>query len=428
MKCLRALSKARNIVPSSFSSRDVTREGIIPVDGGGFAVSIHSYLGSIVFFLCITPWQDIWKGRLHGTQVCLKVLRIFERGDTRVKAIQYFCQEALVWRQLRHPNVLPFLGVSETLFAPSYCLISPWMANGNIISYLEVHPDHNRLTSLIQIAKGMRYLHSLDPPIVHADIRGANILVMDDLCCCLADFGLSLFAESQTLDNSSSRGSIRWLAPEYMDPNLLVEPYNTARDIYAYGCTAIEIFTGKPPFSDIKHEPCVVHEVTKGKRPPRPPLNVFPDDELWSLVTACLVTLSLSSQRPTAELILTILTKATLRKDYRQGEVSSPLDSNLILIETPEGGDDIDNSPSLAQCEESPEASVTQGEATPTRRSLSTQTTPSSGKRRQSSSPKEPLASPSTRSANPTLHTKSENSHPGPSLASENFCSPCEAR
>ncbi len=165
-----------------------------------------------------------------------------------------------------------------------------------------------------------------------------------------------------------------------------------------------------------------MHEVTKGKRPPRPPLNIFPDDELWSLVTACLITLS--SQRPTAELILTILTKATLRKDYRQGEVSSPLDSDLILIKPPEESDDIDKSPSLAQCEESPEASVTQGEATPTRRSLSTQTTPSSGKRRRSSSTEEPLASPSTRFANPTLHTKSENNHPGPSLASEGISVP----
>ena len=64
--------------------------------------------------------------------------------------LQDFCQETLVWRQLRHPNILPFLGVSEELFAPSYCLISPWMINGNIMSYLEAHPDHDRLKSVGQ--------------------------------------------------------------------------------------------------------------------------------------------------------------------------------------------------------------------------------------------------------------------------------------
>ncbi|KAK0439163.1 hypothetical protein EV421DRAFT_872811 [Armillaria borealis] len=130
MKCLRALCKARNAVPSSLFLRDVTREEGFPIAGGGFA--------------------DIWKGRRHDTQVCLKVLRIFGTEEQRAKVLRYFCQEALVWRQLRHPNVLPFLGVSKELFAPTYCLISPWMVNGNIISYLEVHPDHDRLTSVGQ--------------------------------------------------------------------------------------------------------------------------------------------------------------------------------------------------------------------------------------------------------------------------------------
>ncbi|PBK74598.1 kinase-like protein [Armillaria solidipes] len=288
IKCLRALSKARNIVPSSFSSRDVTREGVNPIGGGGFA--------------------DIWKGNLHETQVCLKVLRVFIPGGAREKLLRDFCQEALVWRQLHHPNVLPFLGVSEDLFAPSYCLISPWMVNGNIISYLETHPDHDRLTSLVQIAEGMKYLHNHDPPIVHADIRGANVLVMDDLSCCLADFGLSLFAESQVLDSSSRmrKGSIRWLAPEYFDSALFDQSYMTARDIYAYGCTVVEIFSGKPPFSNIKNEAGVMHEVlTKQNHPPRPPLDIFPNDVLWSLVTACLATAS--SQRPDATQISSFL-------------------------------------------------------------------------------------------------------------------------
>ncbi|KAK0213802.1 kinase-like domain-containing protein, partial [Armillaria fumosa] len=184
-----------------------------------------------------------------------------------------FCQEALVWRQLRHPNVLPFLGVNEDLFAPRYCLVSPWMGNGNIMSYLQAHPDHDRLTSLIQIAEGMKYLHNHSPPIVHADIRGANILVMDDLRCCLADFGLSLFAESQALESSSrmKKGSIRWLAPEYIHPDIVIDrAYVTARDVYAYGCTFVEIFTGEPPFGYIKNEAAIMLAVIAGRRPLRP--------------------------------------------------------------------------------------------------------------------------------------------------------------
>ncbi len=66
---------------------------------------------------------------------------------------------------------------------------------------------------------------------------------MDDLSCCLADFGLSLFAESRTLTSSpwTGNGCIRWLAPEYMDSKLFNQSYLTARDVYAYGCTVIEV-------------------------------------------------------------------------------------------------------------------------------------------------------------------------------------------
>ncbi|KAK0188261.1 kinase-like domain-containing protein [Armillaria mellea] len=288
LKCLLALSKARNIVPSSFSSRNVVKEGTNPICGGGFA--------------------DIWKGRLQDAQVCLKVLRLFIPEKAREKLLRDFCQETLVWRQLRHPNILPFLGVSEELFAPSYCLISLWMINGNIMSYLEAHPDQDRLKSLVQVVEGMKYLHNHDPPIVHADIRGANILVMDDLSCCLADFGLSLFVESRALNSSSWRdsGCIRWLAPEYMDSTLFNQTYFTARDVYAYGCTVVEIFTGEPPFSNIKNDAGVIYEVlTKQSLPPRPASNIFLDDGLWELVIACLSTMS--SRRPNAEQISEIL-------------------------------------------------------------------------------------------------------------------------
>ncbi|KAK0449329.1 kinase-like domain-containing protein [Armillaria borealis] len=345
MKCLRTLSKARNIVPSSFYSQDVTREGTNPVGGGGFA--------------------DIWKGRLLDIQVCLKVLRLFTTGKDREKLLREF--------------------FSKDLFAPSYCLISPWMINGNIMSYLEAHPDHDRLISLVQVAEGMKYLHNHDPPIVHADIRGANILVMDDLRCCLADFGLSLFAGSQTLDISSFKGTIRWLAPEYMDLRLFSKSYITARDIYAYGCTVVEVFTGKPPFSDIKYDAGVIHEVTMGKRPPRPPSNVFPDNKLWLLVMACLTTLP--SRRPNARQILAILAKATFGNGSLQGDVSSTSNSDLILIKPSEESNAIDNTPSLASRKGSPTASFasdTGEEYTHTRRSLSSQTVPFSGKRRRS--------------------------------------------
>ena len=56
---------------------------------------------------------------------------------------QRFYREIVAWKYVSHPNVLPFLGVSETLF--SFCIISPWLRNGNIVEYIQKHREANRL-------------------------------------------------------------------------------------------------------------------------------------------------------------------------------------------------------------------------------------------------------------------------------------------
>ncbi|KAJ7583591.1 kinase-like domain-containing protein, partial [Mycena floridula] len=216
-------------------------------------------------------------------------------------------REALLWRQLDHPNVLPFLGVSLEVFAPSFCLVSPWMSNGNLREYVQLHPDFNRLNAIRDIASGMQYLHEHIPPIVHADIRGHNVLVTDDLRCCLADFGLSSITEGVTLTNNSStnRGSLRWLAPEIILPSADVKQLNrSTRDIYAFGCTILEVYTGQHPFSQyIQVDAPVILDVIAGRRPRRP-LDVF-SDWIWDLVEQCWH--QDPERRPTARAIVEFL-------------------------------------------------------------------------------------------------------------------------
>lgn len=96
--------------------------------------------------------------------VCLKVLRLYHGQEdydkklkvgflisTRVQIVQAlsqdFSREVLIWSRLSHPNVLQFLGANKGLF-PSFCLISPWMKNGNLRDYIKHHPEHDRLISV----------------------------------------------------------------------------------------------------------------------------------------------------------------------------------------------------------------------------------------------------------------------------------------
>ncbi|KDQ51781.1 hypothetical protein JAAARDRAFT_703975, partial [Jaapia argillacea MUCL 33604] len=203
---------------------------------------------------------------------------------------QAFYKEAIIWRQLHHPNVLPFLGVDLETFPEWPCLVMPWMQNGNLFDYVlnTIDPTCHELMELAcGVLKGLSYLHSNH--VVHGDLRAANVLINDMGQPVLADFGLAFFLEeAQDASQSTYQGTLRWLAPEVLNPNsphrkLRRQP---SRDVYAFGSLCLEIFTGLPPYSDIKSDAAVLCFILEYKRPPRPrlyqPWGGVPNLYLWS--------------------------------------------------------------------------------------------------------------------------------------------------
>ncbi|KAJ3798406.1 kinase-like domain-containing protein [Lentinula aff. detonsa] len=257
LKSMRHLNREHGVLPPSMYLEGLVCESKTAVAGGGFA--------------------DIWIGRWEDKRVCVKVLRFFQCGSDREKLLKDLSKEVLLWRQLKHPNILPFLGINTELFSPSYCIISPWMSNGDIMSYarqLSLGID-TKLRYTMQIVEAIAYLHGLDPPVVHGDIKGANILISDDHSCCLADFGLSILdtPSINPTQTTTVQGSLRWLAPEFINPTSSSPPRQgtlTSRDIYAFGCTVCELLTGKPPFSHHTLDISVAIDVLNGVRPVLP--------------------------------------------------------------------------------------------------------------------------------------------------------------
>ncbi|KAL0563038.1 hypothetical protein V5O48_019040 [Marasmius crinis-equi] len=233
-KSLQALVDKHDVLPSSLFIKDIVQETDRPLYGGGFS--------------------DVYRGVWGRQKVCLKVLRVHLEGEklARERVRREFHKEALLWTRLSHPNLLPCLGVNATLFPEQFCMVSPWMPEGDVITFLKSHPQTDRLLVILEIAAGISYLHSLEPEIVHGDIKGANVLVDGHGRCYLADFGLSI-AVGTTLINKTitgkMQGSVRWMAPElfdYSDTTSSLSPEETkgfrlARDIYAYACTVYEV-------------------------------------------------------------------------------------------------------------------------------------------------------------------------------------------
>ncbi|KAL0069385.1 hypothetical protein AAF712_003408 [Marasmius tenuissimus] len=324
--CLEALVNKHHALPASLLINDVTKEGTQPCNGGGFSVRVDLSL------LKASPdghTKDIWKGS-YGTQaVCLKVLRLHAQGgqQDKDKLVKAFHREALLWTRLSHSNLLPLIGVNTTVFPHGFCLVSPWMMNGDVISFLEKNPDHDRLAAIMEISAGITYLH--DSAIVHGDIKGANVLVDERGQCRLADFGLAFtVSESTTLVQSCTsdvKGSIRWMAPELFrfsdgsrqDMEDGHERTNKfGRDIYAFACTILEIITGKPPFADLMpSDVMVILEVgTRNSRPPRPlPEIYWCPDNVWALVQQCWA--ERSQDRPKASEVYGFLLKLIPNRD-----------------------------------------------------------------------------------------------------------------
>ncbi|KIK63207.1 hypothetical protein GYMLUDRAFT_485395 [Collybiopsis luxurians FD-317 M1] len=79
---------------------------------------------------------------------------------------------------------------------------------------------------------------------------------------------------------------MRWLAPEYIFSSTTPVMNHTSRDIYAFGCTIVEILTQKLPFYDHKTDALVMFNLMNGGRPTRPQ-GVWCPDVAWNLITRC---------------------------------------------------------------------------------------------------------------------------------------------
>ncbi|KAG1740777.1 kinase-like domain-containing protein, partial [Suillus paluster] len=201
-----------------------------------------------------------------------------------------YCKEAVLWRQLFSEHVLPFYGVYCWPERPSFvCLVSPWMENGNIVDFLKIYPDANRRSLVMDVARGLRYLHSFNPPVVHGDLKGNNILITPSRRACVADFGLcTLVSESvaQSATTSNGMGALIYKAPELLDSAKSESNMKTLKsDIYAFACVCYEIFDGHPRFSEMS-VPQLITAVVNDERPSRP-VALQLDDDMWNLMNQC---------------------------------------------------------------------------------------------------------------------------------------------
>ncbi|KAJ7155408.1 kinase-like domain-containing protein [Mycena crocata] len=171
-------------------------------------------------------------------------------------------------------------------------MVSPWMRHGTILKHLAENGNANVERRLFEIAQGLEYLHSQD--IIHGDLRGSNILVNDEWHACLADFGLAVFSDATAATHTSHHGgSVRWMSPELHYPQSCgLDSFQRTfkSDVYSFAFVCVELYTGKPPFSELSHDAAVMLRVMAKERPSRPcdaSGRQLISDALWEVVEQC---------------------------------------------------------------------------------------------------------------------------------------------
>ncbi|PON96040.1 Mitogen-activated protein kinase kinase kinase [Trema orientale] len=191
----------------------------------------------------IGSYGEVYHGDWNGTEVAVKK---FLNQDFSGEALLQFRSEVEIMLRLRHPNVVLFMGAVTR--SPHFSILTEFLPRGSLYRLLHrPNPqldEKRRMKMALDVAKGMNYLHTSHPTIVHRDLKSPNLLVDKNWVVKVCDFGLSRMKHHTFLSSKSTAGTPEWMAPEV----LRNEPANEKCDVYSFGVILWELATARIPW------------------------------------------------------------------------------------------------------------------------------------------------------------------------------------
>ncbi|XP_019521544.1 PREDICTED: LOW QUALITY PROTEIN: receptor-interacting serine/threonine-protein kinase 4 [Hipposideros armiger] len=220
-------------------------------------------------FLSPWSWLPCGRGALRewpGDR-CMPAPHVLELLRERMELLE----EAKKMEMAKFRYILPVYGICREPVG----LVMEYMETGSLEKLLasEPLPWDLRLRIIHETAVGMNFLHCMSPPLLHLDLKPANILLDAHYHVKISDFGLAKchgLSHSHDLSMDGLFGTIAYLPPERIREKSRL--FDTKHDVYSFAIVIWGVLTQKKPFADEKNILHIMVKVVKGHRPELPPV------------------------------------------------------------------------------------------------------------------------------------------------------------
>lgn len=194
-------------------------------------------------------FSEVWLARDTKTDIAVALKIYAPATGLDDNGLNVFAREFALVVNANHKNLLKPLYYDN--FERKPYLVLPYCKDGSIMRNVGKFTEEEAWRLIRDVAGGLSWLHNMNPPVIHQDIKPDNVMIGENGDFMIIDFGVSTHLKS-TLRKSmsaafSSAGTIAYMAPERFGKD------NTpimANDIYSLGATVFEMLTGDTPFGN----------------------------------------------------------------------------------------------------------------------------------------------------------------------------------
>ncbi|KAJ4898509.1 Serine/threonine-protein kinase WNK1 [Raphanus sativus] len=223
----------------------------------------------------------------EGIEVAWNQVKLYDFLQSPEDLERLYCEIHLL-KTLKHKNIMKFYTSWVDTANRNINFVTEMFTSGTLRQYRLRHKRVNiRAVKhwCRQILRGLHYLHSHDPPVIHRDLKCDNIFVNGNQGeVKIGDLGLAAI-----LRKSHAAHCVG--TPEFMAPEVYEEAYNELVDIYSFGMCILEMVTFDYPYSECTHPAQIYKKVMSGKKPDA--LYKVKDPEVKYFIEKCLATVSL---------------------------------------------------------------------------------------------------------------------------------------